>query len=109
RELFGPLWEEHGVVFDRGNGEPVAPRTVEALMARRVKRLGLPKLSPHGLRHTHATVLLSDGAPVHAVQQRLGHGSAQITLNVYAHVLPGSERTIAERFAAALPPVKRAG
>jgi integrase len=38
--------------------------------------------------------------PVHVVSQRLGHTSAVVTMTVYAHVLPGSQREAAGRFAA---------
>lgn len=102
RRLLGAGWQEHGRVFDRGDGRPAAPRTVEAVMERVVKRLGLPHGTPHTLRHTHATILLSDGVPPHVVQQRLGHASSRTTLDVYAHVLPVSEREVADRFAAAV-------
>ncbi len=105
RAGLGANWDERGVVFDRGNGDSVAPRTVEATMERYVQRLGLPHLTPHGLRHCHATMLLTAGTPVHVVQQRLGHSSAMTTLNVYAHVLPGTEREVAEQFAAILSDV----
>ena len=107
RRALGFEWQEHGMVFDRGNGEPVAPRTVEATMTRRVRQLGLPYLTPHGLRHTHATLLLKARTPVHVVQQRLGHASATITLNVYAHVLPDDERGAADVFAATLSGISR--
>jgi integrase len=50
-------------------------------------------------RHTHATILLTAREPVHVVSQRLGHASGVITQTVYAHVLPGSQREAAERFA----------
>ncbi len=99
RAALGSAWQEHGLVFDRGDGRPISPRTVQATMARYVRRLGLPPATPHTLRHTHATVLLSDSVPPHVVQQRLGHASSRTTLDVYAHVLPVSEREVAERFA----------
>lgn len=107
RAALGSEWQEHGLVFDRGDGRPVSPRTVEATMARYVRRLGLPPATPHSLRHTHATLLLADGVPPHVVQQRLGHASARTTLDVYAHVLPVSEREAAERFAARLAASER--
>lgn len=44
--------------------------------------------SPHDLRHTHASWLLSDGIPIEAVQDQLGHESAETTRKVYAHLLP---------------------
>jgi integrase len=43
---------------------------------------------------------LTAGVPVHVVSQRLGHASAVVTMTVYAHVLPGSQRDAADRFAA---------
>ena len=52
-----------------------------------------------GLRHTHATILLTAREPVHVVSQRLGHASAVVTMTVYAHVLPGSQREAATLFA----------
>jgi integrase len=107
RAALGSEWQEHGLVFDRGDGRPVSPRTVQAAMARTVRRLGLPPATPHTLRHTHATILLADGVPPHVVQQRLGHASARTTLDVYAHVLPVSEREVAERFAATLAATER--
>lgn len=46
----------------------------------------------HGLRHTHATILLSAGVPVHIVSARLGHANPTITMNVYAHCLPRAQQ-----------------
>jgi len=72
-------------------------------LARARQALGedsLPPIRLHDLRHTHATLLLSAREPVHVVSQRLGHASPVITMSVYAHVLPGSQREAADRFAA---------
>lgn len=43
------------------------------------------KYNFHSLRHTHATMLVESGAPLKSVQERLGHGNIQITMNVYTH------------------------
>jgi integrase len=51
----------------------------------RAKALRLPT-GVHRLRHTHATTLLEQNVPIKAVAERLGHASATVTLNVYAHV-----------------------
>ena len=40
----------------------------------------------HSLRHTHATVLLENGAPLKYIQQRLGHKKVDVTINVYQHL-----------------------
>jgi integrase len=61
----------------------------------------LPRISVHDLRHTHATILLGDGLPVKVVSERLGHASVTITLQIYAHVMPGMQAAAAAaRFAA---------
>jgi integrase len=49
-----------------------------------VKRSGVPRLTPHDLRHTAASLAISAGANVKAVQRMLGHASAAMTLDTYA-------------------------
>jgi integrase len=77
-------------------------RQFVAEVARCRKAIGeesLPVIRLHDLRHTHATLLLLAGVPVHVVSERLGHASAVVTMTVYAHVLPGSQREAASLFA----------
>lgn len=59
-----------------------------------------PAIRLHDLRHTHATLLLKTGVPVKVVSERLGHGSVMITLETYAHVMPGMQAEAAATFAA---------
>jgi integrase len=56
----------------------------------------LPEIRFHDLRHTHATTLLARGHSIKAVSQRLGHASIEITLKVYAHVLPTDDAALAD-------------
>ncbi len=56
----------------------------------------------HGLRHTCASLLLSAGVQPNVVQQRLGHKRIEITLSIYAHVLPGQQRDAARRLSSLL-------
>lgn len=46
----------------------------------------LPKISFHGLRHTHATMLIANGENVKVVSERLGHSDISMTLSTYTHV-----------------------
>ena len=46
----------------------------------------------HGLRHTHATLLLQQGVNPKVVQERLGHSSIKVTMDTYSHVLPDMQR-----------------
>jgi integrase len=59
-----------------------------------------PAIRLHDLRHTHATLLLKAREPVKVVSERLGHASVTITMEIYAHVMPGMQSDAAARFAA---------
>ena len=51
----------------------------------------------HDLRHSHATHLLTSGVHPKIAQERLGHSSVAITLDLYSHVLPGLQAEAADR------------
>jgi site-specific recombinase XerD len=70
---------------------------------RRAKVIGA--LSPHKLRHTFATRLLSKGANVKAVQALLGHSSLQTTM-AYLHLLPGETETAIRKLSGDKPETK---
>lgn len=55
----------------------------------------LPALRMHGLRHTHATLLLGAGVHPKVVQERLGHSSVMVTMDIYSHVLPSMQQDAA--------------
>jgi integrase len=91
----GDAWREFGYVFTEEDGSPIVPDQVTQDFARVVKRLGLPYLSFHGLRHVHATLLLSAGTNPKVVSERLGHSNIAITMDIYSHVLPGLQEAAA--------------
>lgn len=62
-----------------------------------LERAGLPKIRFHSLRHTHASMLLSQGTHPKVVQERLGHSSISITLDTYSHVMEGLGREAANK------------
>jgi len=66
---------------------PYSPEYVAEELRKECERLGLPKMTMHGLRHLHASLLLADGLSIPEVSQRLGHSSPAVTLQVYAHAL----------------------
>lgn len=59
----------------------------------------LQRITPHGLRHTHVSLLFEAGANVKEVQTRLGHADANVTLNIYAHVSKQKKEETANKFA----------
>ncbi len=60
------------------------------------RRLPLPRVRFHDLRHTAATLLLQGGIHVKVVSELLGHASIGITLEVYGHVLPDMQESAAD-------------
>lgn len=56
-----------------------------------LKKAGLPAFSPYDLRHTCASLLLSEGVPLLYVAQQLGHAKPTITLKYYACWIPSGK------------------
>lgn len=99
RRAWGPAYVETGYVFTAENGEPIHADHVANRFARLVAGVKGPAIRFHDLRHTHATLLLKAGVPVHVVAQRLGHSSPALTLSIYSHVLPRQQAAAAAAFA----------
>jgi integrase len=59
--------------------------------------IGEPHLTPHGLRHTAASLAIAAGANVKVVQQMLGHKTASMTLDLYGHLFPDQLDDVADR------------
>jgi integrase len=98
------LARDYALVFGDHEGRPRYPESVSrrfGMDLARCRKAGadLPVIRLHDLRHTHATILLSAREPVHVVSRRLGHASPVVTMTIYAHVLPGSQREAANLFA----------
>jgi integrase len=91
RQQLGSLWEDHDLVFPSQTGRPMRAWTLIGGPFKRIwKRAGLPeKTRFHDLRHTCATLLLTQGVHPKFVQELLGHATISITLDTYFHVLPG--------------------
>ena len=89
------------LVFRRVTGEPLRPDNVSSEWRRLVRVLGLPKVTLHAWRHTHASQLIRLNMDVLTISRRLGHGSPSITLNVYGHLFKGSDDRAASSIDAA--------
>lgn len=96
----GTIWEDHGLVFARTDGTPVKPEWVSRVFKERAGRAGLPPIRFHDLRHTWATLALSNNVHPKVVQERLGHSNISVTLDTYSHVVPAMDRDAAEQVAA---------
>ena len=96
----GPGYADQGLVFCQRNGEPLHPKVVSNQFRKAVARHGLPYLSIHGLRHSCATLALQAGVHPKVVQERLGHSTISITLDIYSHVNPAMDSDAATTVAA---------
>ena len=61
--------------------------TINDLLARRCKEAEIPIITIHGLRHTHASLLLFGGVSIASVAKRLGHSSMNTTEKTYLHII----------------------
>ncbi|GGI02822.1 site-specific integrase [Egicoccus halophilus] len=92
----GPAWQDTDAMFTEVDGRPLHPNKASTTFTRAAAAAGLPAIGVHGLRHTHATMLLRAGVPIPAVAQRLGHANPAITLAVYSHALPADDALAAD-------------
>ena len=91
-----PSFNRAGLLFVMEDGAKLHPD----YLSRRFRKLAdgtkLPRIRLHDLRHSHASLLLAAGVPVHVVAQRLGHADPGFTMRVYGHLLPRQQRDAAE-------------
>jgi integrase len=86
------------LLCSRGDGQPMQPRSLTHEFTRLVGRIeGLPRIRFHDLRHSHATQLLLAGVHPKVAQERLGHSTIAITLDLYSHVSATMQQDAAER------------
>lgn len=97
--LEAAAYVDQGLVFARNDGRPVHPDYFSQTFDRAVRRLKLPKIRLHDLRHTHASLGLAAGIPVKLMSERLGHATAAFTQDVYMHVTPAHEEAAAAQIA----------
>jgi integrase len=85
----------------RKTGEPWPPRLFTFTFIRLIRRSGLPRIRFHDLRHSHATHMLAASIHPKVVQERLGHATIAMTLDLYSHVVPGMQEDAAATIDAA--------
>ena len=86
------------LVFTTGTGTPLRNRNARrSWFDQAATQAGVPGLTPHELRHTAASLAVSAGANVKAVQRMLGHASAAMTLDRYADLFDDDLDAVAER------------
>ncbi len=93
RREVGAAWHDEGLVFPTAEGRARRGNHIlEREFAPILKRVGLPPLRFHDLRHTAATLLLRQGIHPKIVAEMLGHSTVSMTLDTYSHVLPDMQK-----------------
>jgi integrase len=93
---------DDALLFANLEGEPLQPSNVSSDWGQVAERLGMPEVTFHGLRHTHASQLISSGVDIVTVSKRLGHAKPSVTLAIYAHMFHTDDSKAAAAINAAL-------
>lgn len=95
KSIMGNLWKATGLVFTSTVGTALNPSNVTNRSFRPLlQQAELPQIRFHDLRHTFATLFLSEGVHPKIVQEMLGHATINITLDTYSHVLPNLQNKV---------------
>lgn len=97
RLALGDYWKGDNWVFTQADGKPMYPTTPTQWFSKFLKRHSLPHRKFHALRHTSATLLLSNGTNIKNVAARLGHSQLKTT-NRYVHAVEQAECEAADTF-----------
>ena len=97
KALLGEEWHEEGFLFTDWCGHVMHPHTPTKQFDKFLKKYGFRHLKFHGLRHSSATYLLSNGCDIKTVSKRLGHTSIDTT-NIYVHALAKTDKAAADCF-----------
>ena len=104
RAMIGIPLSQDDLVFSTPEGKPLRPDTVSRAWTMLAVKAGVKPIRLHSARHTHATLMLKQGVHPKIVQERLGHATIGMTLDIYSHVMPGLQEAAAESFDRLLNP-----
>lgn len=93
---------DEALVFSQADGSPMSPNNLSRDWRRLVISRKFPRVSFHGLRHSHVSALIDGGLDVFSVSRRIGHGSAALTLRTYTHLFSKKDTEAADAIEAAL-------
>ena len=96
-EKAGDRWHERGLVFTNTIGNYFDFYSLLKILRDLLDKAGLPRMRFHDLRHSAATILMAAGVHPKMVQERLGHSTISMTMDIYSHVLPSMQQEVANR------------
>jgi integrase len=90
------------LLFGNLEGGPLRPSAISSDWGDIAERLGMPEVTFHGLRHTHASQLIAGNVDIVTISKRLGHAKPSVTLAIYAHMFHTDDSKAAVAINAAL-------
>lgn len=99
---FDRLGEPVEIVFHR-NQKPMEQNHIRRVFKRVLKKAGIREMRLHDIRHTFASLLLSQNESPVYVKEQLGHSSIQMTVDIYGHLIPSSNRGAVNRLDSTQP------
>ena len=90
--------QKNQLVFSNKLNAYIQPGQVQKWMYSVQNKYHLKHVSPHGLRHTHCSLLFEAGASIKEVQDRLGHSDVKTTLDIYTHVTKKAKEGAIQKF-----------
>lgn len=99
-KLGKPYLHGDNFIFTNSFGELYFSNEIRKIMSRLIKRNGLKPISPHGLRHTHASLLFESGIQPKEISDRLGHTNIKTTLDLYTHINDNQRSSAVDKFIA---------
>lgn len=90
------------LVFTNRNNDFIQPVQTQKWLQQIFNKFDLPKITTHGLRHTHCSLLFEAGASIKEVQERLGHTDVKTTMDIYTHVTKKTKASTIDKFEAYL-------
>ena len=84
-------------VFCTEKGSLYTSEQFRRVFGKVLRKAGLRQIRIHDLRHTYASLLLSQRAPLVYVKEQLGHHSIKITVDIYEHLMPGEHKGEVDR------------
>ena len=98
----GARWVDSGLVFTSPFGTAVDRSGLQKAFKALLRKAGLPDIRYHDLRHTAATLLLTQGVAARTIMETLGHSQISLTMNTYSHVMPKLRQDAAAKMDAIL-------
>lgn len=96
-KIYAPV-NELDLVFSNAEGNPIDPENmVKREFYFTLSLAGLRRIRFHDLRHTYATILISQNENLKFIQSQLGHASVQTTIDRYGHLLPVNQLAIGSK------------